>query len=79
MVPLLFVQWLERTKTYLAQLSTQEAALVSTISGSEAAKIILSSPREDAQDVVGFERAEGRRLGVTVGDTVSVVPTDTGE
>lgn len=65
-------------KQYLQPLEAQESTLVSTISGEEAAKIVLSPLHENAEDIVGFEEAEGQRLGVKVGDTVSVTPTDTG-
>lgn len=65
-------------KQYLQPLEAQESTLVSPISGEEATKIVLSSSHENVEDIVGFEAAEGRRLGVKVGDTVSVTPTDTG-
>ncbi len=66
-------------KQYLQPLEAQESTLVSPISGEEASKIVLSSSHENAEDIVGFEDAEGQRLGVKVGDTVSVTPTDTGK
>lgn len=66
-------------KQYLQPLEAQESTLVSPISGEEAAKTVLSASHENVEDIVGFEEAEGQRLGVKVGDTVSVTPTDTGE
>ncbi|KAI0787145.1 hypothetical protein BC629DRAFT_1735297 [Irpex lacteus] len=72
------IEWLARMKQYLQPLEAQESTLVSPISGEEASKIVLSSSHENAEDIVGFEEAEGRRLAVKVGDTVSVTPTDTG-
>lgn len=72
-------QWLERMKTYVQALEANEETFVSKISGEEAAKSVLSSSHENAESVIGFDEVEGRRLGVKVGDTVGVAPTDTGK
>lgn len=47
------------------------------IGGLEAAAKIVSSAYEP-YDVVGFDTVEASRLGVELGDTVLVVPEDTG-
>ncbi|KAI0700791.1 hypothetical protein BC835DRAFT_1326554 [Cytidiella melzeri] len=72
------LEWLARTAEYLAQQENNGAATFEKLSGEEAAKIIVSAPHED-ENVIGFLEAEGNRLGVKLGDTVSVMPLDTGK
>ena len=47
------------------------------ITGSEAAKLIVTSPSE-SPDVVGFDLVEASRLNVTYNALVSIAPNDTG-
>ncbi|GJE84975.1 glutathione S-transferase family protein [Phanerochaete sordida] len=67
--------WLDRVSKHLSDLEKSYAAVFEKLSGEDAAKLIASSPHEE-EALVGFEAAEGARLGVKVGDTVSVVPID---
>ncbi|KAI0089151.1 hypothetical protein BDY19DRAFT_944425 [Irpex rosettiformis] len=69
------LEWLARVTEYLKQQNEKGVASFSEISAEEAAKLIVAAPCEDEKSV-GFVEVEARRLGVGLGDLVSVVPTD---
>ncbi|KAI0082894.1 hypothetical protein BDY19DRAFT_352193, partial [Irpex rosettiformis] len=69
------LEWLARVTEYLKQQNEKGVASFTEISAEEAAKLIAAAPHEDEKSV-GFVEAEARRLGVGLGDLVSVVPTD---
>ncbi|KAH9948342.1 hypothetical protein B0H21DRAFT_805801 [Amylocystis lapponica] len=71
------ISWLSRMSAYLDYQQKTRAAF-ETLTGGEAAEMIISSPYEDS-GVVGFDNLEAGRLGVKMGDVVSVVPRDTGK
>ncbi len=50
---------------------------VPRLKGEEAARAISVSPHEP-YDIVGFDAADGARLGFQPGDLVSIAPDDTG-
>jgi hypothetical protein len=54
-----------------------KAAPFKNITGAEAARLIADSPHQP-YNFVGLDATEAARLGVKAGDTVSVVPTDSG-
>lgn len=53
------------------------AATIEKVSGADAAKVICSSSHEDVK-ALRFDTAEAKRLGLKLGDIVSVLPSDTG-
>jgi hypothetical protein len=61
---------------FLQEKSKSNVAPVTSLTGDEAAKLIGSGSFEDC---AGFDDLEASRLGVKVGQIVSVVPNDTGE
>lgn len=69
---------MERVAKHLVDAQKSNAAAFDKLSGEDAAKLIASSSHEDEQSI-GFELAEGTRLGVKLGDTVSVTPVDNGK
>lgn len=71
--------WLARVTDYLAKARTENVAPVVKITGEEAAQIVCSSPRTDIETSTGFNEAEAGRLGLKLGQTVAVSPTDTGK
>ncbi|KAJ7781269.1 hypothetical protein B0H16DRAFT_1497701 [Mycena metata] len=71
------LEWLARMTTYLGRLKLNHAA-VPKITGKDAAARIVAASFEP-YDVVGFDAREGARLGLKVGDEVSIAPDDTGK
>ncbi|KAI0346770.1 hypothetical protein BDW22DRAFT_1404543 [Trametopsis cervina] len=72
------LDWLSRVKAFVKEREQRKVAAFEVISGDDAAKSITSASYEDPQ-IVGFVDAEAKRLGVKLGDTVSVMPVDTGK
>ncbi|CAK5275579.1 unnamed protein product [Mycena citricolor] len=68
--------WLSRMAAYLGHLKKVQPQSA-VISGADAAAKIASESFE-AYSVVGFDQREAKRLGLTVGDRVSVAPDDSG-
>lgn len=66
------MQWIARMSKYLEGNTNPE---IPTISGHDAAKIITSGLFEDD---VGFDIVEGQRLGLELGQIISIAPDDTG-
>ncbi|KAG7449324.1 uncharacterized protein BT62DRAFT_945497, partial [Guyanagaster necrorhizus] len=69
------INWLSRMTNHLDTLRTQFG--VPKFQGEEAATSISASPHEP-YDVVGFDAADGARLGFQPGDLISIAPDDTG-
>ncbi|KAK0491127.1 hypothetical protein IW261DRAFT_1601871 [Armillaria novae-zelandiae] len=67
-------KWLSRMTNHLGTLRTQFD--VPRLKGEEAARAISASPHEP-YDIVGFDAADGARLGFQPGDLVSITPDDT--
>ncbi|SJL02100.1 uncharacterized protein ARMOST_05424 [Armillaria ostoyae] len=68
------IKWLSRMTNHLDTLRTQFG--VPRLKGEEAARAISVSPHEP-YDIVGFDAADGARLGFQPGDLVSIAPDDT--
>lgn len=68
------IKWLSRMNNHVDALRTQFD--VPRIKGEEAARAISVSPHEP-YDIVGFDAADGARLGFQMGDFVSIAPDDT--
>lgn len=68
-------QWLDRLSKFFKEQASKNVPTV--LEGKEAAKKIISSTHE-SYDVVGFDKTEASRLGVSAGDTVQIAPEDTG-
>lgn len=70
------LQWISRLTAFLKEKRSGLAA-TSEITGDEAAKLIGTSTYE-SYDIVGFDQAEAKRLGVRARQLVAIVPDDTG-
>ncbi|KAJ6614280.1 hypothetical protein B0H10DRAFT_2045500 [Mycena sp. CBHHK59/15] len=70
------LEWLSRLTAYLERLRQNQPAVLK-IAGDKAAALITSGAFEP-YDVVGFDSREAERLGLKVGDQVSISPDDTG-
>jgi len=69
------ISWLERTTAYLQEFV--DSSTFRHFTGMEAANIVASSKEEDLA-IIGFNSVEAGRLGLQLGDLVSVEPEDTG-
>ncbi|KAF8587196.1 hypothetical protein K439DRAFT_1407840 [Ramaria rubella] len=69
------IAWLDRMDAHLRSL--REISPLTKLSGTVAAKIILSSSFLDISDV-GFDEADAKRLGLKRGAWISANPDDTG-
>lgn len=70
------VDWLSRMKNFMEANSKSNAAPVTALTPAAAAALITSGSFEDH---AGFDSVEADRLGVKLGQTVSVAPNDTGK
>lgn len=69
--------WLDRVAKHLSEAEKKGVAAFDKLTADEAAKVIASSSHEDVK-AIGFEAAEGARLGVKLGEVVSIMPLDSG-
>lgn len=74
---MVYRQWLKRTTKWVDEANKSQVAPFEKITGEEAAKLITSSTHED-EKALGFDATDAKRLGVKLGDTVGVMPTDNG-
>ncbi|KAK0206654.1 hypothetical protein DFS33DRAFT_1372902 [Desarmillaria ectypa] len=68
------IKWLSRMTNHLDILRTQFD--VPRLQGEEAARSISASSHQPC-DIVGFDAADGARLGFQLGDLISIAPDDT--
>jgi hypothetical protein len=71
------IQWLDYMTEYLQEKRRAGWGPHTELSKEEAASIITSSSFQP-YDVVGFDEEQASRLGIELGCTVSVTPTDSG-
>lgn len=67
-------QWLQRCSNFFGENRRPNSAPCKTITGAEAAKMILSSPHQP----IVFDKTEATQLGLKEGSIVAVAPDDTG-
>ncbi|THV08599.1 hypothetical protein K435DRAFT_825045 [Dendrothele bispora CBS 962.96] len=70
------MKWLDHFNSHIGNLK-KRSEVPKIISGKDAAKMIASSPCEP-YDIVGFDRIEAQRLGLSASQMVSMIPDDTG-
>lgn len=63
-------------REHLKTARDSNAATIEKVTSEQALKLIQEG---DVEDHAGFDAAEAERLGLTLAQTISVTPTDTGK
>jgi len=68
--------WISRLREYFKTAQGLNVAAVEKLTSEQALKLVQEG---DVEDHAGFNATEGERLGLKLGQTVAVTPTDTGK